>query len=152
MSILPVILFLPLMGVLLILFLPAWNEKLVRSIGFATSLLTFLISLLLWIQFDNSSGRFQFVNSFALIHPSPNGGEYTTLSFVIGLDGISLFFIVLTTFLIPICILVGWTTIKASVKEYCIAFLVLESLLIAAFSVPDLLFFYILFEGALILF
>lgn len=150
MSILTSVLFLPLVGVLLIMFVPAWNEKLVRGIGLATSLLTFLISLLLWIQFDNSSGRFQFVSSFAPFQPSVNGSEYTTLTFVIGLDGISLFFIILTTFLIPICILVGWTSIKASVKEYCVAFLVLESLLIAAFSVLDLLFFYIFFESVLI--
>ena len=153
----------PLIGVFLLLFVPAWNEKLIRGIGFATSLLTFIISLLLWIEFDASSGKFQFVNSFSFVRhaSSPpievlgdtvghSGGEYTTLSFVMGLDGISLFFVVLTAFLIPVCILVGWTTIKTSVKEYCIAFLALEALLIAAFSVLDLLLFYIFFESVLI--
>ena len=160
MSLLLWVLFLPLIGVFLLLFVPAWNERLIRGIGFATSLLTFVISLLLWIEFDASSGRFQFVNSFSFVRhaSSPpielsgdtisySGGEYTTLSFVMGLDGISLFFVVLTTFLIPVCILVGWTTIKTSVKEYCIAFLALEALLIAAFSVLDLLLFYIFFES-----
>ena len=163
MSLLLWVLFLPLIGVFLLLFVPAWNERLIRGIGFATSLLTFVISLLLWIEFDASSGRFQFVNSFSFVRhaSSPpielsgdtisySGGEYTTLSFVMGLDGISLFFVVLTTFLIPVCILVGWTTIKTSVKEYCIAFLALEALLIAAFSVLDLLLFYIFFESVLI--
>lgn len=163
MSLLLWVLFLPLIGVFLLLFVPAWNEKLIRGIGFATSLLTFIISLLLWIEFDASSGKFQFVNSFSFVRhaSSPpievlgdtvghSGGEYTTLSFVMGLDGISLFFVVLTAFLIPVCILVGWTTIKTSVKEYCIAFLALEALLIAAFSVLDLLLFYIFFESVLI--
>ena len=59
MSLLLWVLFLPLIGAFLLLFVPAWNKKLIRSIGFATSLLTFLISLLLWIQFDASSGGFQ---------------------------------------------------------------------------------------------
>ena len=121
MSLLLWVLFLPLIGVFLLLFVPAWNERLIRGIGFATSLLTFVISLLLWIEFDASSGRFQFVNSFSFVRhaSSPpielvlgsakqagdtmgySGGEYTTLSFVMGLDGISLFFVVLTTFLDP---------------------------------------------------
>ena len=63
---------------------------------------------------------------------------------------ISLFFVLLTTFLIPVCILVSWNSITAYVKEYCIAFLILESLMIAVFSVLDLLLFYIFFESVLI--
>lgn len=168
MSLLAWILFSPLIGVFFILFVPGWNGALIRSIGLITSISTFLLSLLLWIQFDSSSGQFQFVSRFALIPnlPTPSlhseaihsigsiadlpNGEYTTLTFIMGLDGISIFFVILTTFLIPICILVGWTTIKASIKEYCIAFLVLEALLIGAFSVLDLLLFYIFFESVLI--
>jgi NADH:ubiquinone oxidoreductase subunit 4 (subunit M) len=78
------------------------------------------------------------------------GIEENSSLFVYGVDGISLFFIILTTFLIPVCLLVGWTSIGVLVKEYCIAFLVLESLLIAAFSVLDLLLFYIFFESVLL--
>jgi proton-translocating NADH-quinone oxidoreductase chain M len=76
--------------------------------------------------------------------------DYSTLSLVLGVDGISLFFILLTTFLIPVCILVGWTSIQQYVREYCIAFLVLESLMITVFSVLDLLLFYVFFESVLI--
>jgi len=78
--------------------------------------------------------------------------EYTfsSFNFVFGIDGISLFFVLLTTFLIPVCILVGWSSITHYVKEYCIAFLVLESLMIAVFSILDLLLFYIFFESVLI--
>ena len=75
---------------------------------------------------------------------------FHTFNFIFGIDGISLFFIILTTFLIPICILVSWTSIKSYVKEYCIAFLILESLMLVVFSVLDLLLFYIFFESVLI--
>jgi NADH:ubiquinone oxidoreductase subunit 4 (subunit M) len=67
-----------------------------------------------------------------------------------GLDGISLFFVILTTFLIPICLLVGWTSIKKNIKEYVIAFLVLESFMLAVFCILDLLLFYVFFESVLI--
>ena len=60
-------LFLPLLGSCALLFIPAWNHKLIRSVGLFSSLATFLVSLLLWIEFDNASARFQFVNDFALI-------------------------------------------------------------------------------------
>ncbi len=132
---------LPLLGSCAILFIPAWNHKLIRSVGVCFSLAAFLVSLLLWIEFDNGSARFQFVNDFALIrHPSLEA-DYTSLGFVVGIDGISVFFVILTTFLVPVCLLAGWSSIKASVKEYYIAFLVLESLLVSAFSVLDLLLF-----------
>ena len=155
-------LFLPLLGSCALLFIPAWNHKLIRSVGLFSSLATFLVSLLLWIEFDNASARFQFVNDFALIRhtykssigyitsESNVGGDYTTLGFVVGVDGVSVFFVILTTFLIPVCLLAGWASVKASIKEYCIAFLVLEFLLVAAFSVLDLLLFYVFFESVLI--
>ena len=63
--------------------------------------------------------------------------------FVIGIDGVSLFFVILTCFLIPVCLLVGWNSVQSYVKEYCIAFLLMETLMIAVFSVLDLLLFYI---------
>ena len=143
-------LLLPLLGSCAILFIPTWNHKLIRGVSLCFSLVTFLVSLLLWIEFDNASSRFQFVDDFALIRHLSLGDDYTTLGFVVGIDGISLFFIILTTFLIPVCLLAGWASVKASIKEYCIAFLILESLLVAAFSVLDLLLFYIFFESVLI--
>ena len=153
MSLLLLVLLLPLIGSALLLFIPNWNSKLIRSVALNTSIITFLTSLLLWIEFDNSTAKFQFLDSFALVRHANYDfyrTDYPTLNFIIGLDGISLFFIILTTFLVPVCILVGWTSITTYVKEYCIAFLVLESLTIAVFSVLDLLLFYVFFESVLI--
>lgn len=150
MSLLTVILFLPLIGSLLIVLIPSWNSTLIRKIALLVSGATFLISLLLWIQFDNSTAKFQYMENFGLVSTESIHLENSVLSFVVGIDGISLFFIILTTFLIPICILVGWNSIQLYVKEYCIAFLILETLMIAVFSVLDLLLFYVFFESVLI--
>lgn len=160
MSLISTLLFLPFFGVLILLFVPNWKTQLIRRIALNTSLLTFLISLLLWIEFDNSTARFQFFETFSLSHSmnvatatsgiNIGGFSFSGFNFLFGIDGISLFFIILTTFLIPICILVSWTSIQTYVKEYCIAFLILESLLIAVFSVLDLLLFYVFFESVLI--
>jgi proton-translocating NADH-quinone oxidoreductase chain M len=88
---------------------------------------------------------FQPGNSIASVDKS-----ISTLSFSIGIDGVSLFFVLLTCFLIPVCLLVAWSSVQTYVKEYYIAFLVMESLMIAVFSVLDLLLFYIFFESVLI--
>jgi proton-translocating NADH-quinone oxidoreductase chain M len=150
MSLLVLIIFLPLVGSLFLFFLKRWNIQGIRTIAFNISLLNFLISLLLWVQFDNSTAKFQFLESFSLIGQSPVESTYSFGSFTLGIDGISLFFILLTTFLIPICLLVGWNSIQIYVLEYYIALLILESLMIAVFSVLDLLLFYIFFESVLI--
>jgi len=154
MSLLLWVLIVPLLGCLVLLFIPGWRIKWIRSIALNFSLLNFVISLLLWLQFDNSAAKFQFMSTLSLVEPfavtSGSQPEYSTLNFVIGIDGISLFFIILTTFLIPVCLIVGWNNVQVYVKEYCIAFLVMESLMIAVFSVLDLLLFYIFFESVLI--
>ena len=166
MNLLLCVLLVPFVGAFLLLFVPSWNEKLIRRAALNISSFNFLLSLLLWIQFDNSTGKFQFFQSFGFVDPlvaygTPavgSAGEtsylfyvsHSILNFVIGIDGVSLFFIILTTLLTPICILVGWKSIQSYVKEYCIAFLVLESLMIAVFSVLDLLLFYVFFESVLI--
>ena len=113
MSILVSIIFIPILGALILFFVPNWKIKLIQSIALNVSCLNFLISLLLWIYFDHSTAKFQFSQTI----------YSESLSFTIGIDGISLFFIILTTFLVPVCILVGWNTINNYVKEYCIAFL-----------------------------
>ena len=166
MTLLSLILFLPLIGVFVLFFIPSWKVQLIRKTALNISCINFLISLLLWIEFDNSTADFQFfemypVGGSMLSHPLSGisgenslftPGEFTlsTLHCVLGIDGISLFFIILTTFLIPVCLLVSWTSISLYVKEYCLAFLILESLLIAVFCVLDLLLFYIFFESVLI--
>lgn len=147
MSLLLSVLLCPLFGTFLLFFIPSWNKNLVKKVSLNISLFTFLVSLFLWIGFDNSTAHFQYLQVFGEtglgILPSP-------FTIVFGVDGISLFFVLLTTFLIPICILVSWNSVEIYVKEYCIAFLILESLLIAVFSVADLLLFYLFFESVLI--
>src|SRR6476620_626734 len=116
MSLLFFVLILPLIGVIFLLFVPHWKTQLIRNIALNISLLTFLISLILWVEFDNSTSKFQFFENYT---PFQNGGSFSTLNLIFGLDGISLFFIILTTFLIPVCILVSWTSVTLYVKEYC---------------------------------
>lgn len=150
MSLLSIILLLPILGVLVLMFIPSWKTQLIRTIALNTSLITFLISLLLWIEFDSSTSKFQFVEIFTKLPTLSGDLSFSTFNFIFGVDGISLFFIILTTFLIPICILVSWTSITSYIKEYCIAFLILETLMLSVFTVLDLLLFYIFFESVLI--
>jgi proton-translocating NADH-quinone oxidoreductase chain M len=96
-----------------------------------------------WILFDNSTPQFQFVEELRWL---PN----SNISLYLGIDGISVLFVILTTFLIPICLLVGWSSIRTLRKEYMMAFLILESLMIAVFCMLDLLLFYVCFESVLI--
>jgi len=107
------------------------------------SLAEFLLSLMMWMSFDNSSSRFQFVEAYNWI-------ESSNIIFYLGVDGISLFFILLTTLLIPICLLASWDAIKFNEKEYFIAFLAMEALVIAVFCVLDIILFYVFFESVLI--
>ena len=133
----------PLFGVLILSIIPSWNFQLLRITGLSFSFLTFLTSLFLWIWFDASTTKFQFVKEILWV-------ESLNLNLTVGVDGISLFLIILTAFLIPICILASWVGIKTSVKEYLIAFLIMEFFLISVFSILDLLLFYIFFESILI--
>nr|AHX02533.1 NADH dehydrogenase subunit 4 [Schizymenia dubyi] len=133
----------PLFGILGLVMVPATNIILCRLIALWTACLTFLYSLVLWIQFDSSTSFFQFSETFIL-------SKFLNLHYIIGVDGISLFFIILTALLTIICILVGWGFIKSLLKEYLISFLILEFCLIQVFCVLDLLLFYIFFESVLI--
>jgi NADH-ubiquinone oxidoreductase chain 4 len=117
------------------------KESTIKRISLATSLSALALSLVIWIRFDENCHSYQFVE------------EWTSISychFHLGIDGISLPFVLLTTFIIPICILASWSSIKKNLKYFCISFLILESLLIAVFLVLDLLLFYITFESCLI--
>nr|YP_009710065.1 NADH dehydrogenase subunit 4 [Coleochaete scutata]QFU80170.1 NADH dehydrogenase subunit 4 [Coleochaete scutata] len=134
----------PLLGSVFILVLPTTSQiGQIRLLGLCVSLITFIKSLSFWVYFDYSTAQFQFVQTIPWL-PSSNVSCY------MGIDGISLFFLILTTFLIPICILVSWTSIQKSVKEYIVAFLILEALMIAVFCMLDLLLFYVFFESVLI--
>nr|WNR49290.1 NADH dehydrogenase subunit 4 [Acorus tatarinowii] len=129
----------PVLGSIILLFIPNSRIRLIRLIGLCVSLITFLYSLVLWIQFDPSTAKFQFVDNFSTTE---------NIHFVLGIDGLSLFFVILTTFLIPICILVGWD--KVDSKEYILSFLICEFIMIAVFCMLDLILFYVFFESVLI--
>ncbi|MAG97781.1 MAG: NADH-quinone oxidoreductase subunit M [Alphaproteobacteria bacterium] len=142
---LSIVIFLPLVGAAFIL-LVRGDEQLVarnaRNVALWTTLITFVVSLLLWTGFDNSTAAFQFVEKKAWISDG--------IAYHLGVDGISMLFVILTTFLMPLCILASWRAIETRVKEYMVAFLVLETMMIGVFCALDFVVFYLFFEGGLI--
>jgi NADH-quinone oxidoreductase subunit M len=143
--ILSTVTFLPLVGALWIMVMQGDDEAVKRHARWAalwTTLITFAVSLYLVWRFDPASAEFQFVEK----KPWLAG----TIMYHMGVDGISLPFVILTTALLPICILASWSAIQSRVKEYMIAFLVLETLMVGTFSSLDLVLFYLFFEGGLI--
>ncbi|MEI8701518.1 MULTISPECIES: NADH-quinone oxidoreductase subunit M [unclassified Mesorhizobium] len=143
--ILSLVTFLPLVGVLLILFVRDDSENArrnIRAIALLTTTFTFVISLFIWTGFDNSEPGFQFVEKFAWLDSG--------ISYHMGVDGISMLFVILTTFLMPLCILASWESIEKRVKAYMIAFLLLETLMIGVFCALDIVLFYVFFEAGLI--
>ena len=137
--------FLPLAGAILILFLSGGDDvdghRNARWIALWTTLITFLISIPIWTGFDKSNPGFQFVEEAAWLG---------SIKYKMGVDGISMLFVILTTFLMPLCILASWESIETRVKEYMIAFLVLETMMIGVFTSLDLVLFYLFFEAGLI--
>src|SRR5471030_892523 len=144
--ILSLVTFLPLVGALFCLVVSGPKEAVdrnCRSAALITSLATFVISLVLWARFDPTKASFQFEENLAWV-PALHIGYH------VGIDGISLFFVLLSTLLTPICILASWESIQMRVKEYMIAFLVLETFMVGMFCALDLALFYVFFEGVLI--
>ena len=142
--ILSLVTFLPLVGVAFIIALRGDDAVALRNIRWAalwTTIVTFLISLLIWVNFDTANAGFQFVEKHSWL-----GG---TAAYHMGIDGISMPFVILTTFLMPICILASWHVTKR-VREYMIAFLVLEALMVGVFCALDMVLFYLFFEAGLI--
>ncbi len=139
--ILSIVTFLPLVGVLFIAFLPKEAAGNARYVALWTTIVTFVISLLIWMNFDPSTASFQFVEERAWLGP---------IKYKMGVDGISMLFVILTTFLMPLTILASWESIEDRVKEYMIAFLVLETMMIGVFCALDLVLFYLFFEAGLI--
>jgi proton-translocating NADH-quinone oxidoreductase chain M len=137
------ILMFPIFGILILLLLPAKEEKLLKLVALNSSCLSFIGSLFLWGFFQKSTSSFQFVVKLFWL-------PYLNLNFTLGIDGISIFFLLLTTLLIPLCILTSWNSVSDNLKEFLIAFLVLDFFLIGTFCVLDLLLFYIFFESVLI--
>ncbi|MBF0371977.1 MAG: NADH-quinone oxidoreductase subunit M [Alphaproteobacteria bacterium] len=143
---LTIVTFLPLVGAAFIL--PIRGDAGVvtrnaRSVALLTSVATFLVSLLLWSNFDPNTSNFQFEERAAWL-------PGLSISYHMGIDGISLFFVLLATFLTPLCILSSFGAVTKRVKEYMIAFLVLETMMVGMFAALDLVIFYVFFEGVLI--
>jgi NADH-quinone oxidoreductase subunit M len=144
--ILSAVTYLPLVGAAIIfLFIRGEGEAARRNIlnvSLGVTTLTFLVSLLIWWHFDPANPGFQFVEEGAL------SGAF--MSYRMGVDGISMLFVILTTFLMPFCILASWRSVQTRLKEYMIAFLVLETLMIGVFCALDMILFYVFFEAGLI--
>ena len=138
---LSIVMFLPLVGAVIIGFLNPEAKDNARWVALWTTVVTFLVSLLIWLHFDNTVAGFQFVETRSWLD---------VMKFKLGVDGISMLFVILTTFLMPLCIVQSWVVIDTRVKEYMIAFLVLETLMIGVFCALDLVLFYVFFEGGLI--
>jgi NADH-quinone oxidoreductase subunit M len=116
-----------------------------RNIALSTTVIVFLLSIVLWADFDPSTAAFQFVEQ---VHWVKIGGF--EINYHMGIDGISLFFVLLSTFLTIFCVAASWQSIQVQVKEYMIAFLVLETLMVGMFCALDFIVFYVFFEGVLI--
>ena len=139
------LLIIPIIGIF-ILSTSTYNElspshiKPIKLIALTTSVLNLFVSLIIFILFDFSNNQFQFVQEYHQI---------STFDFYLGVDGISIYFVLLTTIIMPISLLSNWNSISENVKSYVIIILLLETLLLAVFLVLDILLFYIFFESIL---
>lgn len=154
----------PVLGILCLMLISRDNEYALKQVGFAFLIYNFLLSLLLWHEFDSLTSHFQFTyylpwvtvffdtffSIFGVVFPTIKSISWLNFDYSLGIDGISIFFIILTTFLMPLCLLLSWDSIKIKLKEYIIILLLIELILINVFSVMDLFFFYIAFESILI--
>ena len=142
---LSLIIFLPLVGAAFIFMIrgePNVVARNARNVALWTALIVFVLTLLLWVGFDNTTAAFQFVEKTPWLDAS--------ISYHLGVDGISMLFVVLTGLLTPICVLASWESIQDRVKEYMIAFLIMETLMMGVFCALDFVLFYLFFEGGLI--
>ena len=136
--------FLPVLGVLLLLFIPKDSKGMLRNVAFATTVLTFLVSLPIAFGFQ-SNAEFQFVEDVPWIAAGP-----FVMRYFVGIDGISLWLVILTTFIMPIAVLSTYTAVEVKVKEYMILLLLLETGMLGAFISLDMFLFYIFWEVMLI--
>ncbi len=140
--ILSILIFLPLTGAILFIFIPKEKINLLKYLAVAVTVLTFLFALLLYFNFDGSTADAQFVETAKWIGYGIN--------YHVGIDGISLLLVILTAFLFPIAIISSWTSIKDNLKEYLIFMLILETGIIGVFLSLNLFLFYVFWEAMLI--
>jgi NADH-ubiquinone oxidoreductase chain 4 len=140
------LLLIPLIGIFIISvstfydYLGKWKMKRIKYIALTTSIINLFVSLIIFILFDFSSNQFQFVQEYHQIN---------SFDIYLGIDGLSIYFVLLTTIIIPISLLSNWTSITDNIRSYVIIILLLETLLLAVFLVLDILLFYIFFESIL---
>ena len=142
---LSILLIIPLVGAIFVFCIRGESEIVsqnAKNVALWTSIITFFLSLILWVQFDSSTSAYQFEERAPWFADG--------ITYHLGVDGISVLFILLTTLLTPICILASWESINFRVKEYMISFLIMETMMIGVFSALDLVLFYLFFEGGLI--
>ncbi|RYE50462.1 MAG: NADH-quinone oxidoreductase subunit M, partial [Rhizobiaceae bacterium] len=143
--ILSAVTFLPLAGVALLLLTredSASGRRNILNISLLTTIVTFLVSCWIWWNFDNSNPGFQMVEKHAWLG--------TGISYHLGIDGISMLFVVLSAFLMPFCVVASWLSVEKRLKQYMIAFLLLEVFMIGVFVSLDIVLFYVFFEAGLI--
>ena len=139
------LLLIPLIGIFIILALTSYdlsatNIKQLKSVGLLTTIINLILSLFIFITFDFSTNQLQFVQEYNSIN---------SYDFYLGLDGLSVYFVLLTTIIMPISLLSNWTSIRENIKSFIVIILLLETLLLAVFLVLDILLFYIFFESIL---
>ncbi len=139
---LSVMILLPVFAAVLVATLPGMTAALARVIALVTTLVLFGLGLMLWSGFDVAGPAFQFTENLPLFAPY--------LAWSLGIDGIALMLILLSVFLMPLCILASWESVQKRVPEYMAAFLVMESLMIGTFAARDIFLFYLFFEAGLI--
>ena len=135
----------PIIGILIITFIISYdlaylNIKLIKVIGLITSIINFFFCLTIFLAFDNSNNQYQFVQDYY---------EISLFDIYLGLDGLSIYFVLLTTIITPVALLSNWKSIKENEKSFVLIILLLESLLLSVFLVLDIFLFYIFFESIL---
>ena len=143
--ILTIVTFLPLVGALMIFLILEESEtanRNVKLVALFTTAITFLLSLKIWIDYDPLVSGFQLVEHHIWIGDS--------ISYHLGIDGISILFVLLTTALMPLCILASWHSVTKRLREYMVLFLILETMMIGVFCSLDIVLFYVFFEAGLI--
>src|ERR1043166_6349185 len=145
---LSIITFLPVAGAALLMLLPGQGPRTDASaklLTLTTTLLTFAFSLVMLLHFDPARPGFQFVEQFTWMNL-----QSVQILYKKGVDGLSIWFVVASAFLMPLCILAAWDPVKVRVREFMAALLVLETMMIGMFSTLDFVLFYVFFEGVLL--
>src|SRR5215471_7941130 len=141
--VLSVVTFLPAVGALLLFLIPRRQEALVKVTAFIVTLVTFAVSIPLYFRFDRANAAYQFVEQRGWM---PTFG----ISYHVGVDGLSLLLVLLTTFLMPLTVLSAWHAIESRWKEFAVTMLLLETGMVGVFVSLDLFLFYVFWEAMLI--